>query len=162
MKKWKERSIRRREERLRAKEKSSPMKKLILIAIVIAVGFGVLFLINQSGSDSNSAQYNKSAGNLTAENNVSVVDGKQIITINAKGGYNPRKSSAKSGIPTVLKVVTNGTYDCSSAIRIPSLKYSANLPPSGETEIDLGQPATGKLAGSCGMGMYFFEIDFTA
>ena len=66
-----------------------------------------------------------------AVNNVSVVDGKQIIEINAKGGYIPRKSTAKAGIPTILRFNTSGTFDCSSSVRIPSMNISKVLPQSG-------------------------------
>jgi len=31
-------------------------------------------------------------------NNVSVVDGKQIVEISVKGGYRPQKSAAKAGV----------------------------------------------------------------
>ena len=94
-------------------------------------------------------------------NNVSVVDGKQIITINAKGGYSPRTTNAKADMPTVIKMETNGSFDCSSALSIPSLGYRNNLPPSGETLIDvLPQKAGTKLQGICAMGMYNFTINF--
>ncbi len=93
-------------------------------------------------------------------NNVSVVDGKQIIEIRAKGGYQPRQSIAKAGIPTILRFDTNGTFDCSSSVRIPSLDISKVLPPSGVTDIDVGVQQIAKLDGTCGMGMYPFEIDF--
>src|SRR3989344_8016301 len=85
-------------------------------------------------------------------NNVSIVDGKQIIDLTARGGYSPRQSTAKAGIPTILKVKTGGTFDCSSAIRIPSMNISRNLPASGNTEIDLGSPQVSLLQGTCGMG----------
>ncbi|MFA6520531.1 MAG: cupredoxin domain-containing protein [Candidatus Paceibacterota bacterium] len=99
---------------------------------------------------------------LPAENvnNVSIVDGKQIIDLTAKGGYSPRKSVAKAGIPTIVRFTTSGTFDCSSVVRIPSLDVSKNLAMSGTTDIDLGVPKLGLLEGSCGMGMYPFEIDF--
>ena len=93
-------------------------------------------------------------------NNVSIVDGKQIIEIGAKAGYQPRKSTAKSGVPTILRLNTDGTFDCSSAVRIPSMDISKILPQTGMTDIDLGTPDVGILNGSCGMGMYPFEIDF--
>lgn len=93
-------------------------------------------------------------------NNVSVVEGKQFIDINVKGGYSPRKSIAKSGIPTYIRFNTNGTFDCSSFIKIPSMNISQTLPQTGITEIDIGIPQTGKLGGMCGMGMYNFEVDF--
>ena len=84
----------------------------------------------------------------------------QIIEITAKGGYTPRKSIAKAGIPTILRLNTNGTFDCSSSVRIPSLDIFKNLPQSGTTDIDLGIQNVGTLNGSCGMGMYPFEIQF--
>ena len=92
--------------------------------------------------------------------NVTMVNGTQVIEIRAKGGYQPRKTVAKAGVPTLLKLETNGTFDCSSAVRIPSMSVSKNLPPSGTTEIDLGTPQVGTLQGVCAMGMYSFTIDF--
>lgn len=93
-------------------------------------------------------------------NNVSIVDGKQIIEISAKGGYQPRKSIAKAGIPTIIRFNTKGTFDCSSSVRIPSMNISQVLPQSGSTDIDIGTQQVATLQGSCGMGMYPFEIDF--
>ena len=95
-------------------------------------------------------------------NNVTVVEGKQIIDLTAKGGYTPLESAAKAGMPTILRVSTKGTFDCSSALRIPSMDISRNLPQSGSTDIDLGTPQLGTLQGTCGMGMYPFEISFTS
>lgn len=105
----------------------------------------------------------KDRGNTTPPdaNNVSVVNGKQIIEINAKGGYSPRMTVAQSGIPTVIKVDTRGTFDCSAALVIPSLGYRNNLPPSGETLIELPPQESGStLQGLCAMGMYNFQIQF--
>ena len=93
-------------------------------------------------------------------NNVRIIDGKQIIEIRAKGGYQPRQSLAKAGLPTILRFDTNGTFDCSSSVRIPSLNISQILPQSGSTDIDIGNPKTATLYGTCGMGMYPFEVDF--
>ena len=93
-------------------------------------------------------------------NNVTVVDGKQIIMISAKGGYLPRKSIAKAGIPTVIRFDTNGTFDCSSSVRIPIMNISKILPQSGSTDIDIGTQQATTLQGTCGMGMYPFEVEF--
>ena len=93
--------------------------------------------------------------------NVKIVDGKQVITINAKGGYFPKVTAAKAGIPTVIKVDTQGTFDCSSALTIPSLGISKNLPPTGETEIEVpAQEANTAVRGLCAMGMYNFSVQF--
>lgn len=125
------------------------MKPTIITIIFAVVLIGGAILL--SGDDSTGG---------TGGNNVSVVNGVQIIDVSAKGGYSPRSTTAKAGIPTVLKVKTSGTFDCSSAFRIPSLDIAKNLPPSGTTEIDLGTPKAGILQGNCGMGMYPFEINF--
>lgn len=92
--------------------------------------------------------------------NVVVSEGVQYVTINARGGYSPRTSKIKSGIPTKLIVKTNNTYDCSSALVVRSVNYRWMLPASGETEIDLGTPKTGgRIQGTCSMGMYSFAIN---
>jgi plastocyanin domain-containing protein len=94
--------------------------------------------------------------------NVEVKDGVQYITINAKGGYTPNKTSAQAGIPTKLLVETSGTYDCSASLVIRKVGFQQILPQTGETEIDLGTPKTGEnFQGLCGMGMYSFEISFS-
>ena len=93
-------------------------------------------------------------------NNVNIVDGKQVVEISVKGGYRPQKSVAKAGVPTIVRLSTNGTYDCSSSVRIPSIGFSKFLPPSGTTDVDLGSPQAGVLRGMCGMGMYTFEVNF--
>lgn len=124
--------------------------KSTIISILFAallVG-GVILLTNNEGDD------------LSDGNNVTVVDGKQIIEIRAKGGYQPRASIAKAGLPTVIRFNTEGTFDCSSAVRIPSLGISQVLPASGVTDMEIGVGQVGVLQGSCGMGMYPFEIDF--
>ncbi|MBU6214548.1 cupredoxin domain-containing protein [Patescibacteria group bacterium] len=94
-------------------------------------------------------------------NNVSVVNGTQIVEISVRGGYHPQRSQAKAGIPTVLRFETNGSFDCSSSVRIPSLGIAQSLPSSGNTDISAGTPSAGVLRGTCGMGMYSFEIGFS-
>lgn len=93
--------------------------------------------------------------------NVSIVDGKQIITIDAKGGYAPRETEAKADMPTILRVATKGTFDCSSALTIPAIGYQNSLPPSGTTDIEISpQKAGTTLQGLCAMGMFNFAIKF--
>lgn len=129
--------------------------KITAISILVAailIGGAIIIIGN-----------NQNADGITppAVNNVSVVDGRQIIEINAKGGYSPRITSAKAGMPTVIKVNTRGTFDCSSALVIPSIRYRANLPPSGSTDIELPAQKSGSvLQGLCSMGMYNFQIRF--
>lgn len=86
-----------------------------------------------------------------------IKEGVQYVTIQVRGGYFPRTVSAKSDIPTKLVMKTNETYDCSSALVIKSIGYQKNLPPTGETVIDIGTKNKGEtLEGVCSMGMYGF------
>lgn len=129
------------------------MKKIsiALILALLLIGGAVVF-----------SQKEKSNSVVTAEplHNVSIVDGKQIIEITAKGGYLPEKSIAKAGIPTILRFDTSGTFDCSASVRIPSMDISKTLPQSGITDIDIGTQVAGIFKGTCGMGMYPFEVEF--
>ncbi len=83
----------------------------------------------------------------------------QIVEITAKGGYRPEISAVKAGIPVILRFKTEGTYDCSSAVRIPKLGISAVLPPTGTKDIALGALEPGRLDGTCSMGMFSFSLD---
>jgi plastocyanin domain-containing protein len=127
------------------------MKATIISIILTALLIGWAVALSNGGSASDS---------VFPANNVSIIDGKQIIKIHAKGGYLPRRSIAKAGQPTLLRFDTNGTFDCSALVRIPSLNISQFLSLSGTTDIDIGSPQVATLYGTCGMGMYPFEIDF--
>lgn len=105
-------------------------------------------------------QNSPSVSGTVPANNVTIVDGQQIIDITAKGGYLPRTSTAKAGIPTIIRFHTNGTFDCSSAVRIPSMGVSKNLPSTGTIDIVVTDPKPGPLQGMCGMGMYPFTVNF--
>lgn len=118
---------------------------LVIVTIGLVVAIGIIFF---GGS------------NLFVQN-VEIKDGIQYITINAKGGYSPKISTAKAGIPTKLIVETDSTYDCSAALVIRSAGFQKVLPQTGKTEIDIGIPKAGEpLQGVCGMGMYGFKINF--
>jgi plastocyanin domain-containing protein len=131
----------------------------IIVAVVLMIGGFMLSAMGGSGINTQTGvQTNVQAGGNSS--NVSIVDGKQIIEIEVKGGYRPGKSVAKAGVPTIIRFKTNGTFDCSSAIRIPSLNVSQALPQTGATDIDAGTSTAGVLQGTCGMGMYRFEVEF--
>ncbi|MBI5004815.1 MAG: hypothetical protein HZC04_01345 [Candidatus Lloydbacteria bacterium] len=129
---------------------SAKTTAIVIIVIGLLVGAFILLL----------GPVNTSESKGTVDN-VSIVDGKQIIKIGAKGGYQPKNSIAKADIPTVLRVETRGTFDCSSALAIPDIGYRANLPQSGVTEINIPPQKSGAvLQGLCGMGMYTFKVKF--
>ncbi|MCF7815857.1 MAG: hypothetical protein K9M10_03780 [Candidatus Pacebacteria bacterium] len=129
-----------------------------VIAVILGVGIIGSVIILSWGTRGGDDQANKAQGEV---NNVSVVEGKQIIDLTARGGYSPRKSVAQAGLPTTIRMKTSGTFDCSSALVIPSINYQKNLPQSGVTEIEVPPQTVGtKLQGLCSMGMYNFEIEF--
>jgi plastocyanin domain-containing protein len=126
---------------------------LSIITIGLVIGIGIIFFSNSSGSPGTKS--------TQPGQNVEIRDGIQYITIDAKGGYSPRVSSAQSGIPTKLIVRTNGTYDCSAALVIRSVGYQKILPQTGEEVIDIGSNQSGSsLKGTCSMGMYSFAVNF--
>lgn len=125
-------------------------KPILVIVGIILVGVAILLFAAQGPNEDSASR-----------NNVTVIDGKQFIEIEARGGYRPRISLVGADIPTVIKMKTGGTFDCSSALVIPALNYQANLPLSGETLIEVPPQKTGTvLRGLCSMGMYSFTISF--
>jgi plastocyanin domain-containing protein len=128
----------------------------IIITIALVVGLGIIFM---GGSKSKTSTSDSQAN---AVQNSEIRDGVQYITIDAKGGYSPKLSIAKAGIPTKLVVKTNGTYDCSASLVIRSLGFQKILQQTGEEIIDIGIPKVGEpLQGLCSMGMFNFLINFS-
>lgn len=129
------------------------MKIITLTLLALLITGGIYLAIQQNAYD------NELSGNA---NNVKIVDGNQIITITAKGGYSPKISTAKADTPNIIRMKTKGSFDCSSFLVIPSIGYQKALPLSGETDISLPPQRAGTtLLGMCGMGMYRFEIKFS-
>ena len=130
------------------------MKAFIYSIIVAVIVIGGVVLLT---SDTNKPR----PESIEGPTNVSVLNGKQVIAITAKGGYWPRTTEARSNMPTVIKVITSGTFDCSAALTFPSLKSRTFLQPTGETLIEIpAQPAGAVVKGVCAMGMYSFAIYF--
>ena len=128
--------------------------KATILSIIVAVGLvGGTLLLTRGGA--------ASPGTGGAESNVSVTGGVQTIDIAARGGYSPRVTVARAGMPTIIRMNTKGTFDCSAALVIPRLGYRANLPPTGETIIEVPPQEPGNtIEGVCAMGMYGFSVRF--
>src|SRR3989344_5697547 len=117
------------------------MNKNIFISLIVSILLigGAFFLVS-----SNPCTPSESATSTV----VSMIDGIQFIDISAKGGYSPRKVIAKADIPTVLRVETSGTFDCSASLVIPKLSYQKFLKPSGTEDISIpGEKAQGTMQG---------------
>lgn len=125
-----------------------------LIVIALSVG-GMSFLLQKGGAG------NGATATQGISSNVSTLNGTQVVQITAKGGYAPRVTTASANTPTTINVMTNGTYDCSIALVVPSLGVRKTLPTSGTTPIDIPPQAPGTtLKGLCSMGMYHFSVTF--
>ncbi|KND50527.1 MAG: hypothetical protein AB202_02655 [Parcubacteria bacterium C7867-007] len=128
------------------------MKKLPIVASVLLAALIIGGAIAFGGKSTSSNQMVQ---------NVSMEGEKQIIEIDAKGGYSPKLTTAKAGVPTILRLKTNGTYDCSSAVSVPALGFQKTLEATGVTDIEVSsQLAQGTLEGVCAMGMYNFSVKF--
>lgn len=125
---------------------------VIALLTLSLTGYLVMRVVSPGGESQPSTD-------LSAAGNVRMEGDQQIVEITAKGGYTPRMSTVKAGVPTVLRFNTKGTFDCSSSVRVPSLDISQSLPPSGVTDIALGKLEPGVLNGTCGMGMYPFQLN---
>lgn len=128
------------------------MNKSLIVSVFVAV----LFIGGAVWLGSAPSEPSADAGNA-----VTVENGTQYIDITARGGYTPRRVTAKAGMPTVLRMNTRGTFDCSASLVIPRLSYQKFLQPSATEEILISaQQATGTLQGLCSMGMYSFQVAF--
>lgn len=129
------------------------MQKNTTISIIVSIALigGTLYFISDRSASS--------GGGVAQSQNVEMRGGVQYVSITAKGGYSPRVTEIKGGLPTKLVVKTDGTYDCSASLVVRSVGFQKILQPTGEEVIDLGTPKSGdKVQGVCGMGMYSFQI----
>jgi plastocyanin domain-containing protein len=135
------------------------IRTMIAVVISVALMAGVIFLLRGKPEPSATSPV---ASKTATTSNVSIGDDQhQIVAIGVKGGYTPSQTEAKANTPTTLKFVTSGTFDCSASLSIPALNYRNNLPPTGETLVEVPpQPAGTTLSGTCGMGMYGFSVRF--
>ena len=92
---------------------------------------------------------------------VPIESSRQVIIIRARGGYSPQETAARAGIPSILRLVTKNTYDCTRALFLPSLRVQKILPATGTTDFTIpAQKAGTEFYGICSMGMYAFVITF--
>jgi plastocyanin domain-containing protein len=138
-------------------ENKNTIYAILIAAVLIS---GSMFFFRQKNDSSANTNKVTSTSNNAAGDNVLLQNGKQIVNIDVKGGYWPRKTVAKSGIPTIVRFKTNNTFDCSLSVRLPSEGIRKILPQTGSSDIDIGISTAGQFFGTCGMGMYSFEIDF--
>lgn len=128
--------------------------KLVITSIILSIALVISVVLLTQSNDS-------SGGSKDTVGTATLLNGKQIVDITARGGYFPRITTASANVPTIIRVETKGTIDCSAALTIPAVNYRAYLPRSGITEIEVpAQSAGSTVRGLCSMGMYSFVINF--
>lgn len=128
-----------------------------MVACAVLVAAGILWF--GAGDMRRTNAPDRTAVSDTASSTIE--NGVQVVDITARGGYNPRITRAEAGRETQIRVHTENTYDCSSAVVIPALDFEVTLGPS-ETRtatVPAGK-AQGTLEGLCSMGMYRFKVVF--
>lgn len=134
-------------------------QKITIILSLVLVAMMIFFASN-SGSK-NLETNKKNIIDNTKVVPVQIIDGKQIIEVTARGGYNPREITAKANTPTILRMRTSSTFDCSAAFVISSLNVQKMLPATGVTDFEIPAQTSGSVIhGTCGMGMYSLIINF--
>lgn len=85
--------------------------------------------------------------------------GQQIVNVTVRSdSYSPAVMRARAGVPTVLVLSSQGARGCVRSFQIPARNVEEVLPATGETRIDLGVLAPGRVDYSCSMGMYTGSI----
>jgi uncharacterized protein len=83
-----------------------------------------------------------------ADNSAVTVDaaGVQHIRIEVRAtSCSPSRVQARGGLPTKLTLQTSGNRDYTRGFVIPATNLERTLPETGETMIDLGTPAAGRI-----------------
>jgi len=133
--------------------------KLTLLAvfgITLLIGGAIMF---SDGSKNQTGDY--TSGEVDQVGNAIIENGIQYVDITARGGYSPKTTKARANMPTVIRMKTENSYDCSTALVIPDIKYQKYLPRTGVENIEIPLENTqGTLLGMCSMAMYHFQIEF--
>jgi plastocyanin domain-containing protein len=132
-------------------------RTIVLINITIFSITTIAFVIFNRTTSEDSIELKSSSLGTSVINQ----ENKQIIELIAKGGYFPATIQASANKATILRIKTNNTFDCSSALTIPSLGINKRLPQTGSTDIEIEPRNAGtQIDGTCSMGMYYFSIKF--
>jgi plastocyanin domain-containing protein len=124
---------------------------IIIIGVIVIATVGTFVLLFKA------QQLNFKPSNVISQD----LSGQQILSMTAKAGFTPNKISAQANKSAILRITTQNTFDCSSSLIIAQLGIQKDLPPNGDTDIAIPPQQSGtKITGSCGMGMYGFEIEF--
>ena len=125
---------------------------LVLAFALLNVSSG-LNLLGLTGGGA-SAAATSAAGARTASANVTVDNGVQTVRMTqGSDGYAPADTVLYAGMPTTWLIEGTSQYDCSAALRVPTLGVSVNLA-QGANTVQLPAMKAGTVHFTCVMGMY--------
>lgn len=138
------------------------MKTKLIIGSIVVVAVLIGGALMRTGSIGRLPADDVSNEHTATAVGSAVIEGAmQYVDITARGGYSPKVTKAKAGVPTTIRMHTENTYDCSSALVIPALDVEVRLKAAGIEEIPVPvDKAGGTLEGLCSMGMYHFSVVF--
>jgi len=87
-------------------------------------------------------------------------DGKQqSVTIVVDGGYTPNRIQLQKGLPAKLVFLRKDGSSCFDEVVLPDFGVSSKLPVNKEHIIEIQPDKAGRYTYSCGMHMFFGEIN---
>lgn len=82
-------------------------------------------------------------------------EGKQVVTIQVfDRGYQSSATTLKAGVPVRLSLLTDNVKGCTKVFTIPNMNLTETLDETGTEVVEFTPTKTGRLAYTCGMGMY--------
>ncbi len=136
---------------------TGPRRNTVLrIVGVVVLGFAVLNAsggLRLMGLSIGSAAVTTTAGQQLS-GNVTVANGIQTVRMSQlPSGYQPADTVVYAGMPIKWVITGTSPFDCSSALRVPTLGVSANLI-QGINTVQVPALAAGVTDFTCVMGMY--------
>ncbi len=140
------------------------------VAAGVIVYFGVLSI--NGGVALTGSPYTLQNFYKAATSSMSTAQAGQVAGVTSNGtqqatiyvsdrGYSSPVKKLKVGVPVELSLITNQVRSCAKSFVIPSLGVSKILPETGTEVLTFTPTQTGKLAYTCGMGMYTGSFDVT-
>jgi plastocyanin domain-containing protein len=132
-----------------------------IVVVILLIGGAVYFSNGDTGVGGTRPEEEREPVRSNSVASSTIENGVQYIDITARGGYTPKLTHATAGLQTVIRMRTENTFDCSTALVIPALGFNDYLERTGVKEIPVpADKAQGTLQGLCSMGMYRFQVEF--
>lgn len=139
----------------------------VMVAGLLSINSGLILTgspvtLETAWEDLTGGRAQAAAGPGPGQDAAVTVDGagvQHIVIELGDSSYSPSRVQARAGLPTRLTLRTNGTQGCTRGFVVPAAGFETTLPETGDTVLDLGESAAGRITYTCSMGMYRGEID---